>query len=55
MTASDGINNIVLRDVGAVEVYRSGAETPPAFAAAGRNCGVVLVWTQVGPRHSGRR
>ena len=51
-TESQGndIAGVSLERVIAIEVYRSGAESPPEFGGVTNRCGVILVWTETGPR-----
>ena len=43
-----GINEIMVFDVGAVEVYRRASETPAEFLNSDSRCGVVVIWTRRG-------
>ncbi|HEU4560041.1 MAG TPA: carboxypeptidase regulatory-like domain-containing protein [Longimicrobium sp.] len=40
------LDQMQLRDVEAVEVYRSGAEVPHEYRGGTSTCGVVLLWTR---------
>ncbi len=44
-----GINEILVSDVEAVEVYRRASETPAEFLSSRSRCGVVVIWTKRGP------
>jgi len=43
-----GINEIIVSDVEAVEVYRRASETPAEFLDSDSRCGVVVIWTKRG-------
>lgn len=40
------LNSINLRDVEAIEVYKSAAQMPPQYNKTSKGCGVILVWTR---------
>ena len=40
-----GIDEISVRQVAAVEAYSSATHAPPQYASAAASCGVLLVWT----------
>jgi len=40
------LDQIALRDVQAMEVYRGGAEVPTEYRGSSSACGVVLLWTR---------
>jgi hypothetical protein len=44
-----GINEILVSDVEAVEVYRRASETPAEFLDSDSRCGVIVIWTKRGP------
>jgi hypothetical protein len=44
--ASRGLDELPIRDVEAVEVYRGGAEIPSEYRSSTSTCGVILVWTR---------
>jgi hypothetical protein len=43
-----GIDEILVSDVEAVEVYRRASETPADFLDSDSRCGVVVIWTRRG-------
>ena len=43
-----GINEILVSEVEAVEVYRRASETPADFLDSDSRCGVVVIWTKRG-------
>jgi hypothetical protein len=47
-----GIDEISVRQVAAVEAYSSSTQAPPQFSAAGAACGILLVWTASFFEHS---
>jgi hypothetical protein len=40
------INQFVVAQLEAIEVYRGPAETPPEFAGTGSRCGTVVLWSR---------
>jgi len=42
------INDLPVEDIAAMEVYKSGLQTPPQYASGGSACGAIVIWT--GPR-----
>ena len=44
-----GINELLVSDIEAVEVYRRASETPAEFLSSDSRCGVVVIWTKRGP------
>jgi hypothetical protein len=40
------LDQVALRDVEAVEVYRGAAEVPTEYRGSTSACGVVLLWTR---------
>lgn len=40
-----GIDEVGVRQIAAVEAYPTAAQAPPPFNGTGSNCGVVLFWT----------
>ena len=40
-----GIDEVGVRQIAAVEAYPTAAQAPPPFNGTGANCGVVLFWT----------
>ena len=47
------LGQVKLERVIGVEVYRSASEAPVEFGGINNPCGVILVWTEAGPRGSG--
>lgn len=47
-SGESGINEILVSDVEAVEIYRSAAETPADFQDPRSTCGVIVIWTRRG-------
>lgn len=47
------INDLPVEDIAAMEVYKSGLQTPPQYASGGSACGAIVIWT--GPRLPGGR
>lgn len=43
------VDDIPPEDLGAVEVYKGAADTPPEFMRLGRTCGAIVIWTPDGP------
>jgi len=43
-----GINEILVSEVEAVEVYRRASETPAEFLDSDSRCGVIVIWTKRG-------
>jgi carboxypeptidase family protein len=44
------LTSISLEHVVAIEVYRGGPDTPAEFGGVINRCGVILLWTEDGPR-----
>ena len=42
------LDDFVVSQMEAVEVYRGAAELPPELQATGNQCGAILLWTRVG-------
>jgi hypothetical protein len=40
-----GIDEVGVRQIAAVEAYPSAIQAPPPFNSTGSNCGVILFWT----------
>lgn len=47
-----GIDEISVRQVAAVEAYSSSTQAPPQYSAIGAACGILLVWTASFFEHS---
>ena len=43
-----GINEVLVSEVEAVEVYRRASETPADFLDSDSRCGVIVIWTRRG-------
>lgn len=44
-----GIDDIAVKELEAVEIYRGASEVPTEFNRTDATCGVVLLWTRKGP------
>lgn len=44
----EGIDDIPLESIEAIEVYRGPADAPPEYNVTNSACGLVVVWTRVG-------
>lgn len=42
------IDEITLRDIEGIEVYRGAAEVPAEFAGSNAGCGVIALWSRRG-------
>ncbi len=43
------IDDLPKEDMGAVELYKRGTETPMEFMRVGSTCGAIVIWTPDGP------
>lgn len=44
-----GLDEITMSDVAAVEIYRAASELPVEFGGSDARCGVIAIWTKMGP------
>lgn len=44
-----GINEVLLSEVAAIEVYRGASEVPAEFSGSDARCGVIAIWTKRAP------
>lgn len=44
-----GLDDITMSDVSAVEIYRGASELPAEFGGSDARCGVIAIWTKMGP------
>lgn len=44
-----GLDDFSMSNVAAIEIYKGGAQMPAGFGGSDARCGVVAIWTKMGP------